>query len=122
MNDENKEEEWEYYDDTTTLSDLWQKLKDECLEEDPLEFWLKTPLVDLKEAIHDYWRLKVPLILAPSYGYTSADQPLVQEHFRNALIHPLEALICGSGNTREVFEVSHIYESISRFFFFEYFL
>ena len=28
MNDENKEEgEWEYYDDTTTLSDLWQKLK-----------------------------------------------------------------------------------------------
>ena len=80
--------------------------KDECLEEDPLEFWLKTPLVDLKEAIHDYWRLKVPLILAPSYGYTSADQPLVQEHFRNALIHPLEAFICGSGNTREVFEVS----------------
>ena len=39
-----KEPEWEYYDDTTTLSDLWQSLKDESLENDPLEFWLKTPL------------------------------------------------------------------------------
>ena len=70
--------------------------------------------MDLKEAIHDYWRLKVPLILAPSYGYTSADQPLIQEHFRNALIHPLEAFICGSGNTREVFEVSHMSKYFSK--------
>ena len=70
------DDDWEYYDDSTTLSDLWQKLKDECLEDDPLGFWLKTPLIDLKDAVHDYWRLKVPLTLAPSYGYTSIGKTL----------------------------------------------
>ena len=98
--------EYEYYDDSTTLSDLWQFLSDENLEDDPLSFWLKTPLVDLKDAVHDYWRLKVPLILAPSYGYTSVDQPLNKAQYETSLIHPLESFICKTGNTREFFQVS----------------
>ena len=100
-----EDEDWEYYDDATTLSDLWQNLKDECLEDDPLAFWLKTPLIDLQESIHDYWRLKVPLILAPSYGYTCIDQPMSHDSIKNSLYHPLEAYICGNGTTRQVFEV-----------------
>ena len=99
------DDEWEYYDDTTTLSDLWQNLKDESLENDPVNFWLKTPMVDLQDAVFDYWRLKVPLVLAPGYGYTSCDQPVNHEVIKNSLIQPLEAFICGTGSTREVFEV-----------------
>ena len=99
------DDEWEYYDDTITLSDLWQNLKNESLEDDPVNFWLKTPMVDLQDAVFDYWRLKVPLVLAPSYGYTSSDQPVNQDIVRGSLLQPLEAFICGSGNTREVFEV-----------------
>ena len=105
MSDE--EGDWEYYDDTTTLSDLWQHLKDECLENDPAAFWLKKPLVDLKLEVHDYWRLKVPLVLAPSHGYTSVDQPVSQETLKNSLIYCLESFISGVGeNPREVFQVS----------------
>ena len=99
------EDEWEYYDDDTTLSDLWQYLKNECLEDDPLAFWLKTPLIDLPDSIHDYWRLKVPMILAPGYGYTSLDQPLSLDRIKTSLLHPLEAYICGNGSTREIFQV-----------------
>ena len=100
------DEDWEYYDDSTTLTDLWQHLKDESLEDDPLDFWLKQPLNDLELSVHDYWRLKVPLVLAPGFGYTSVDQPVCQEKVRNSLINPLEAFICGSACPREVFEVS----------------
>lgn len=99
------EDEWEYFDDSTTLTDLWQFLKDENLENDPLSFWLKTPLVDLPDAVHDYWRLKVPLILSPSYGYTSVDQPLNLDIIKQSLLDPLDAFICGSNSVRDVFTV-----------------
>lgn len=100
------DDDWEYYDDTTTLTDLWQHLKDECLEDDPLGFWLKTPIKDVQDAIFDFWRLKVPLVLAPGYGHTSLDQPISQEVVKTSLIQPLESYICGGPNTREIFEVS----------------
>ena len=99
------DEDWEYYDDSTTLTDLWQHLKDESLEDDPLGFWLKQPLNDLELCVHDYWRLKVPLVLAPGFGYTSVDQPVSQERVQNSLINPLEAFICGTAAPRETFEV-----------------
>ena len=107
--------DWEYYDDTTTLTDLWQHLKNECLENDPAEFWLKAPLVDLQAHVHDYWRLKVPLVLAPSHGYTSVDQPVSEEIFKNSLIYCLEAFISGVGeHPREVFQVKLIKKGQSR--------
>ena len=100
------EDDWEYYDDSTTLTDLWQNLKDQCLENDPAEFWLKAPLVDLQAHVHDYWRLKVPLVLAPSHGYTSVDQPCPPQTFKNSLVYCLESFISGVGeNPREVFQV-----------------
>ena len=101
------EEDWEYYDDSTTLSDLWQYLRNECLEDDPVSFWLKTPIKDIQEAIHDYWRLKVPLLMAPTFGHTSVDEPVKAEDIKNSLIHPLEAYICGTSNTRDAFEVGN---------------
>ena len=103
-----EDEDWEYYDDATTLTDLWQYLKDESLEDDPLEFWQKQKLSsDLELSVHDYWRLKVPLVLAPGYGYTSVDQPVNPERISSSLFRPLEAFICGTANPREVFEVNH---------------
>ena len=101
-----EDEDWEYYDDATTLTDLWQYLKDESLEDDPLDFWQKQPSSsDLELQVHDYWRIKVPLVLAPGYGYTSVDQPVSQEKVKNSLIQPLEAFICGTASPREIFEV-----------------
>jgi hypothetical protein len=111
---ENQEEEWEYYDDSTTLTDLWQILKESNLENDPLDVWLKSPTKNLTDVIHDYWRLKVPLKYAPTFGYTSVDNAFNHDDIKTALIDPLEAFICGSHDTHSVFEV--IYRVIRQYF------
>ncbi len=100
------EDDWEYYDDTTTLSDLWQTLTDKKTN-DPVEEWLKEAAKsdqDLELAVHDFWRIMVPLHLAPSYGYTSVDQRFDEKNIQDHLIGPLESFICGE-NVEETYEV-----------------
>ena len=89
--DEDKmEEDWEYYDDSTVLTDFWQKFVDE--ERDfsryinhsvigtqhnflfrPVDIWLRHFIQPFKNSYgwnlyREFWRVWVPLLLAPRFG------------------------------------------------------
>ena len=52
----------------------------------------------------EYWRVWVPLLLAPRHGTSSVDQlsEIEEERLNSILLKPLEQFICGSEDVEEV--------------------
>jgi len=109
---ETEEEDWEYYDDSTVLTAFWQIFVDE--ERDfakPLDVWLKHFLRPYENSYgwnmyREYWRVWVPLLLAPRHGTTSVDRLSVQEErkVQEVLLDSLEQFIAGKADVAGVFQ------------------
>jgi len=110
--DSKMEEDWEYYDDNSVLTDFWQAFVTEEREfSKPLDIWLKhftKPFANDYgwNLYREYWRVWVPMLLAPRHGTTSVDQMTEYEENRvqAVLIDTLEQFICGSENVSAVFQ------------------
>jgi len=110
--EEKMEEDWEYYDDNNVLTDFWQVFVNE--ERDfakPLDVWLRHFTKPYANEFgwnlyREYWRVWVPLLLAPRHGTTSVDQMTEQEEARvqRVLIDSLEQFICGKEDVYNVFK------------------
>eukprot|EP00092_Neocalanus_flemingeri_P020804 GFUD01022541.1.p1 GENE.GFUD01022541.1~~GFUD01022541.1.p1 ORF type:complete len:1872 (+),score=427.20 GFUD01022541.1:98-5617(+) len=105
------EEDWEYYDDNNVLTDFWQAfMTDEQDFAKPLDIWLRHFTKPFDNGYgwnlyREYWRVWVPLLLAPRHSTTSVDQMTEYEENRvqAVLIDTLEQFICGTENVTAVF-------------------
>jgi len=108
--EEPMEEDWEYYDENLVLPDFWQKYISEDLDtKDPIPAWLNffTKPYEQKygwNMYREFWRIWVPILLAPRNGTTSVDQfsEVDERRIQEVLISPLEKFICGGEKVDEV--------------------
>ena len=104
---ESSSDEYEEYDDSLHLSDFWNELVNAHLTEDPLDAWLRRfpegRADPTANKYREYWRVHVPRLLAPGRGSCSSLQPDPDPaRVRQLLLEPLEAFICGTRETQEV--------------------
>ena len=111
--DEKMEEDgWEYYDDNDVLPDFWQDfVTNETDFAQPLDNWLRHFTEPYENAYgwcmyREFWRVWVPLLLAPRHGTTSVDilTDREEERVRSVLIRPLEQFICGQTEVESVWQ------------------
>jgi len=109
--EEPMEEDWEYFDDNVVLPDFWQKYMSENLDtKNPLPGWLHYYTKPYEHQYgwnmyREFWRIWVPILLAPKNGTTSVDHlsDVDERRINDILITPLEKFICGGEQVDEVF-------------------
>lgn len=116
---EPEDDGWEYYDDTTTLSDFWSNLMKQG-DDNPLELWLEAFQTAAKNGpagiaeyseeatpdnvFEEYWRIMVPRLLSPTHRCNSLEQKWDTTKINQYLLDTLDAFICGTKDFQKVYQ------------------